>query len=247
MMEHDEGAAPGAEEARGEEASRWEDYVDVFFSPVELFHRRAADRIMPPLVTLLLLAIAIYFLMLPANSMVMRASVGDNPDAAVMVDRFGRLFQVLGSIFVPITYIIVLALAAAVLLLVSRLAGIRAEFSRMMLVATYAGFVYLLAQIAGGLAVMLHGEAGLDVVRHLSFGPLRFVGSTELSPVTTALLRRFELFTLWQAALWGLGVAVVYRVSRARGMAVAAVAWALITVPAVLLAMFGLGQGPRGG
>jgi hypothetical protein len=245
MTEHRE-AVPETEPAT-EAASRWEDYVDVFLSPAELFRRRARDRVAPPLVTLMLLAIVFYFVMLPANSMVMRATVSDNPDAAEMMDRFGTLFQVLGSVFVPLTYLVMLGFAAGLLLLVGRFADIRTGFSRTMLIATYAGFIYLLAQIAGGVAIMLHGEAGLDVVRHLSFGPLRFVGSTELDPAITAVLRRFELFTIWQAVLWGIGISVIYGVSRARGFAVAFVTWALMTVPSVLMAVLGIGQGPRGG
>jgi hypothetical protein len=229
-----------------EPASRWEDYIDVFASPAELFRRRADDRLAPPLVTLLLLAVVFYFIMLPANSMMMRASVGDNPDAAAVMERFGTLFQILGSIFVPLTYLFMLGVAAALLLVIGRIAGIRTEFSRMMLIVTYAGFVYLLAQLAGGVAVMLQGEGGLDVVRHMSFGPLRFIGSTDMDPVATALLRRFELFTIWQTVLWGIGIAVIYRVDRARAFAAAFAAWALLALPAVLMGALGIGQPPTG-
>jgi hypothetical protein len=241
MTEH--ATSRSGETPAAEPASRWEDCIDVFFSPAELFHRRAADRVAPPLLTLLGLGMLFYFLLLPANRIMMLASVADNPDAVQVMESFGTLFQVLGSVFVPITYALVLALAAAGLWLVGRLADVRTDFNRTLLIATYAGFIYLLSQVAGGVSVMLHGEAGLDVVRHLSFGPLRFLGSTEMDPIATAALRRFELFTLWQAAVWGIGVSVVFGVSRARGMAVAAVTWLLVAVPSVLMAALGLGQG----
>jgi hypothetical protein len=227
--------------------SRWEDCIDIFFSPTELYRRRAADRVAPPLLMLLGLAVLFYFIMLPANRTMMRASVVDNPDAVAMMDQFGTLFQIIGSVFVPITYLVVIGFAAALLWLVGRFADLRTDFSRTLLIATYAGFVYLLAQVAGGLAVMLHGEAGLDVVRHLSFGPLRFVGSADMDPILTAVLRRFEIFTLWQAALWGIGIAVIHHTTRARGFAIAFVVWLLMTVPAVLMAALGLGQAGRGG
>lgn len=236
-------AATRPEPEQPEAASRWEDYIDVFLSPAELFRRRAADRVAPPLLTLLGLALLFYFILLPANRMVMQASIADNPDALAAMERFGMLFQVIGSVFVPITYVVMIVVAAALLWLLGRFADVRIDFSRAMLIATYGGFIYLLAQIAGSVAVMLHGEAGLDLVRHISFGPLRFVGSSEMDPVVTALLRRFELFTLWQVAVWGIGVAVIYNVSRARGLAVAVGTWVLMTVPAVLMAVLGIGQG----
>lgn len=230
-----------------EPTSRWEDYVDVFLSPAELFQRRAADRVAPPLITLLALSVAFYFILLPANGMAMRASVGESAEAAEMMERFGTLFQMLGSIFVPITYLIMLAVVAALLLVVGRFAEIRTAWSRTFLIATYGGFIYLLAQVAAGVSILVHGEAGLDVVRHVSFGPLRFLGHADMEPVLTAILRRFDLFILWQAVVWGIGVSVIYRVSRARGMAVAFATWALMTIPAVVLAMIGLGQGPQAG
>ncbi|HSJ26456.1 MAG TPA: YIP1 family protein [Longimicrobiales bacterium] len=245
MDEHDAHAAQGrpAEDAAAEPAaSRWEDYVDVFLSPAELFRRRATDRVAPPLITLLALALLFYFVLLPANRLVMQASMADNPDALAAMERFGMLFQVIGSVFVPITYAAMIAFAAALLWLCGRFADVRIEFSRAMLVATYGGFIYLLAQVAGSVAVMLHGEVGLDVVRHISFGPLRFIGSADTDPVVVALLRRFDLFTLWQAAVWGIGVSVIYRVSRVRGLGVALGAWLLMTVPAVLMALLGIGQ-----
>jgi hypothetical protein len=239
IVEPAAGAAPTA--------SRWEDYVDVFFSPAELFARRAADRVAPPLITLLAMALLFYFVLLPANLMVMRASVADNPQAMQALDQFGTLMQVIGSVAVPVTYVVVLAVAAALLWLVGRFADIRIDYSRAMLIATYAGFVYLLAQVAGGVAVLLHGEAGLDMVRHVSFGPLRFVGDRDMDPALMAVLRRLDLFTLWQAVLWGIGIGVVYRVSRSRAFTVAAVTWLLLAIPAVLMAVLGIGQGPRGG
>jgi hypothetical protein len=229
-----------------DKASRWEDYIDIFFSPAELYRRRARDRVAPPFVTLLLLGIGFYFIMLPANRMAMVAALGDDAQAIEAMQRMGTLFQILGSIFVPITYAVVTISAAVVLMIVGRVLELRTEFSRTLLITTYAAFVYLLAQIASGVSVLLHGEAGLDIIRHVSFGPLRFVGDPEMSRVTIALLRRFELFTLWQVVLWGVGMAVIYRATRAQAAIAAGMTWLLLTLPAVLLAMAGVGAG-RGG
>jgi hypothetical protein len=174
-----------AEETAAGRTSRWEDYIDIFFSPAELYRRRAQDRVGPPLVTLLLLGVFFYFVMLPANRIIMQ-------------------------------------------------------------ITTYAAFVYLLSQVAGGVAVLLHGE-GLDLIRHTSFGPLRFVGHPEMDPVMSAVLRRFDLFTLWQTVLWGVGIAVIYRVSRMQAAAMAGITWMLLALPAIVMAASGFGQPPGGG
>jgi hypothetical protein len=221
-------------ETQPQAASRWEDYIDVFFSPAELYRRRAHDRVAPPLLTLLLLGLVFYFVMLPANRMIMFASLPDDPNAAAAVEQMGTILQLVGGIFVPITYVVVLGVAAFLLWLVGRFAEMRTVFNRTMLIATYAGFVYLLAQVAGGLSVMLHGEAGLDVIRHTSFGPLRFVGHQEMNPVAMGLLRRFDIFNLWQAVLWGIGLSVIYRATRAQAAITAAAAWLLFAIPGII-------------
>ena len=236
-MTDPKGAAIAAPAGTG----RWEDYIDVIVSPVELFRRRAADRVGPPLITLLVLAVIFYFVMLPANGMVMRAATAANPDAAGAIERFGILFQVLGSILIPITYLFVIAVAALLILGVGRMADVQTTLSRTMLIATYAAFIYLVAQIAGGVSVLIHGEVGLDVIRHTSFGALRFVGDAEMNPVTMALLRRLDVFAIWQAVLWGIGVAVVFGASRARAAAIAGVTWLLAALPGIAGAAIGIG------
>jgi hypothetical protein len=232
-----------------EKTSRWEDYIDIFFSPAELFRRRASDRIAPPLLTLLGLAIVFYLIMLPAAGIIMRASLAANPQAAaVMNGRMGTIFMLMGSIMVPITYSIMLACTAFLLWLIGRIADTRTVFGRTMLIATYAGFVMLLSQVAGNVMILIHGEAGLDIVRDVSFGALRFVGSKDMDQMTMALLRRFELFAIWQAVLWAIGLREIYKISTGRAAFIAAITWALFALPAVIMAALGLGApGGAGG
>lgn len=221
-------------EAAPPTTSRWEDYVDVFFSPSELYRRRAEDRVKVPLLTLMALGFLFYFVMLPANRLIMLASIPEDPQAAEAVARMGTIFQVIGGIFVPITYLVVAAIAALLLWLAARLVDLKPAYSRTMLIATYAAFVYLLAQIAGGVSVLVHGEAGLDVIRHTSFGPLRFVGDQDMNPVLTALLRRLDIFNIWQAVLWGIGIAVICRATRTQATITAAAAWLLFAIPGII-------------
>lgn len=230
------------------QTSRWEDYIDVFFSPTELFARRAADRVAPPLLTLLALAVVFYFLLLPANTIMMRAAMGDNPQALEAMGQFGLIMQIAGGFVIPITYLIVLGFTAALLWLLGRIAEIRTDFSRTMLVATYAGFVYLLAQIAASVGIIIHGDAGLDVIRDTSFGVLRFVGDADMNQTVAAALRRLDIFALWQAALWAIGIRVIYQVGMMRAGLVAAVTWIAFAVPGMIMGALGFGAGgtPQG-
>jgi hypothetical protein len=210
------GAPPEAAESADERASRWEDYVDVF-----------------------------YLILLPANAMLMRAALAASPRAGALSDRMMMVFQVLSGIAVPLSYVVFIVFAAALLWLAGRFAEIRTDFSRTMLVATYGGFILLLSQLVSGVLVLLHGEAGLDPIRHLSLGVLRFTGDDGVARALVPLLRRLDLFAIWQAVLWAVGLHVIYRTTRFQAAITAAISWLLFAVPGLIMAALGVGQPPQ--
>lgn len=232
-------------EPEQQNASRWEDYIDVFFSPFELFRRRAHDRVAPPLLTLLALGIVFYLLMIPANRIVVRGSIPPEQQAQ-MPEGMVNMMTYLGVIGVPIMYAVMTAIAAGLLWIGGRIADIRTDFSRTMLIATYAAFVLLLSQILASVLVMVGGEAAFDPIRSMSFGVLRFIGDAGMNRSAAALLRLLDVFAIWQAVLWAIGLSVIYRVSMARAAAVAAVVWLLFAVPGLILGALGIGAGAPG-
>lgn len=241
MNEHD--TAPVEAQPAPKQASRWEDYIDVFFSPAELFRRRAADRVGPPLITLLVACLLLYLIMIPANTMIVRASIP--PEQQAQMGQTGlKIATYFGGVATIIYFLASTAAAAFVMWLVGRVADLRTEFSRTMLIATYAAFVVLLMQIVTGVLLLVRGDANLDIVRDLSFGPLRFFGSREMDPLPMAALRRFELAFLWRAALWAIGIRVIYKTGWGRAILIAAITWAVMFLPDLIGAAF---SGARGG
>lgn len=237
-------ATPPEAGAPAERASRWEDYVDIFFSPAELFRRRARDSVGPPLLSLIALAVVFYLLLLPANAMITRAAMANNPRGVEISSNALRVLQLIGAVAVPVTYVVIIAFAAALLWLVGRFAEIRTDYSRAMLIATYGGFILLLSQLATGVLVLLHGEAGLDPIRHLSIGVLRFTGDEGMAGALVPLLRRLDVFAIWQAVLWAIGLRAIYRTTRVQAAVTAAVTWLLFAVPGLIMAALGIGP-PR--
>jgi hypothetical protein len=227
-----------------ERVARWEDYVDVFFSPTELFRRRARDSVTTPLLSLITLAVLFYLILLPANAMMIRTAMANNPRGVTVSGSTMAVVHVVSAVAVPITYVFFTAFAAALLWLAGRFAEIRTEFSRAMLIATYGGFILLVSQLASGVLVLLHGETGLDPVRHASLGVLRFTGGEGTARALVPLLRRLDVFAIWQAVLWAIGLHVIYRTTRLQAVITAAIAWLLFAVPGLILVAFRIGQPP---
>lgn len=231
-----------------EKAARWEDYVDVFFSPRELFERRAGDRLLPPLLALLAAGLLMYFVTLPVNRMVMEASMAAQPaEAAQAMEQYGLVFLLLGALVVPAFLAVTVTFAAFLLWGLGQTFGAELLFRDAMLIATYAAFVYLVAQLLSGVIILVTGAQTVDPIRDMSFGVLRFIGSEEMDGSLAALLRRFDIFAFWQAFLWGLGVMIVGRVSRGRAILIAALAWILFAVPGVIIGALEFGAPPPGG
>lgn len=229
-------------------ASRWEDYIDVFFSPAELYARRANASIGPAFWTLLLLSVIVYYAFLPANEVVVRAGmaaareqVAERGGDPASLDGMVNIMKYAGGLITAATYVISIALAAAFLWIVAKLVEVKATYRQAFLVATYAGFIYLLAQIAGSVMAMIIGE-GLNPIRDLSFGLQRFFDPEALPKVVPALLRRTEIFFIWQAVVWAVGVRVVMGATKAQAAITAAGAWLLFALPGVISAALGFGQ-----
>lgn len=229
---------PAGTSPREDAGGWWEDPIDVVVSPFELFRRRRTARLLPPVLILLAASFLLYLLMLPATDAIMRASVADNPEAAAAIERFGLLFRIIGGIFVPIGILFGLAWTAFLLWGFGRLFDVRAGFERAFLVATYAGWILVLAQLLAGLLLLvLGGDIGDDLTGALSFGVLRFLDSADMSPALVPLLGRLDVFSIWQAVIWAIGLTVLFGASRAQAAGTAAAAWVLAALPQVVMAL----------
>ncbi|MGH7553630.1 MAG: Yip1 family protein [Longimicrobiales bacterium] len=235
MTTHSEarGDATPARVATEPTASRWEDYVDIFISPASVFRRRRSGGVTHPIVTLAVSSFVLYFIILPANMRAFQRSA-PTPEATAFMEQWGLLFQVAGGFFAPVMVLLGVTFAAVILSLVCRVLSVQVTFKDTFLIAAYAAFIYLLSTAATGLVTMIQGGA-IDPVRDLSFGVLRFTGADGMSPPVATLLKEIDLFAIWQAILWGVGLRIIGNASRSQAVAAASVAWILVALPGILM------------
>ncbi|MGH7476750.1 MAG: YIP1 family protein [Longimicrobiales bacterium] len=229
-----------AGEPAKESPGRIDDYVDIYISPAEVFQRRSGKDWPHPLLVLAGAMVLLYFVTLPAQSLLIEAEMPDVPaEAAQTIEQWSLLFKLLGGFFVPITIAVAVVFGAALLHLFGRLAGARLEFRESMLIAAFAGFVMLPQQLLQALLVWITQPlSAADAARARSFGLLRFLEPTALPQPVVALLGQVDLFALWEAALWTVGLVVIGRLARGRAVAVAAGVWVVSALPAAAVAAF---------
>jgi hypothetical protein len=225
--------------------SRWEDFVDILFSPAEVFRRREKDSPWPPLlvVTLLIAAVmfAMYNALLPAfdaeMSRGMRSAMEKNPqltpEMANQMQRFSLAALRYGGLLTPIGVVVV----AGLMWLLGKVVGSRQTFSAAVLVAAFAFVPDVFMWLASGIQAMLGDPTTFQSQYDFHIGPARFVDPLESSPMLMALLGRLNVFTIWSYALVAIGIAVTGKVSLARGAVASILVWVITSLAAMRGAM----------
>jgi Yip1 domain len=223
----------------------WEDFIDIFYAPTSVFERRRdAGFAMALLITTIVFA-GIFFatrpLVQPIMDRAMDAAVAKmqaRPDLSADQRQAGAaMARKIGSISASVGAVVAMPLlvlfGALVTWLVGKLFGSQARFGQMAMVATYANVPRIVGSAVGAALLMFIDPANLPVMQAMTVSPALLLGP-DASPVLAAFLSRFDLFTLWVTALYGIGLAVVGRMSKSSAFLAAALSWAVATAFAVL-------------
>lgn len=226
--------------AAGAQTSRWEDFVDVFFSPAELFRRRTGGDFGLALLVFFVAATALYFATRSAMAPVFDAEwqrgaaamMKANPSLTAeqmaagrtMAERFGGVAIIVGA---PIGAL----LLGAVVWLAARLVGTTLSYAQGATIATFAMFPRLLESIVSAAQAAFLNEATITSRFSVSLGVGRFLSPDQVSPVVMALLGRIDLFTLWVTALIVVGIKVIGKTTTAQAVLGGALVWLIGALP----------------
>ncbi len=241
-----EQTAPAAQASAGP-AALWEDFIDVFASPSEVFERRRGGAYAGGLTLYGVVAALIfvasrsfwqpYFAHQMELSLAAQQAAGKLTAAQVEQARgafagFAGVFTwIVGTLGTPfiVMFVAVLVLGAA------RVIGVRLSYGQSLVVATLAYVPRLLGTIAGAGVLAVKDPATL-APGALPSSPAALLGP-DASQVLAALLGRLDPFVLWGTFLIAIGVAVLGRAPRSKGFTAAALVWGVATLGAVLSAL----------
>lgn len=227
-------------------ASVWEDFLDIFYAPSQVYERRKDGKFGLALTLLVivgaLLMYASFKSLEPAYAgeiaRGMQQAAEQNPNLTPEQMEAGRGFagivmMVSGVLAIPI----IVVLSGLALWLLGKLFDSVQSFGQALMVSTYAQVPRFLL---GGLLMTIQGFV-LDVssanrVYDVSFSLARFA-SDGTSELMLAILSRFDVFVIWTTILIGLGLHITGNVPKGKAMIVAALVWILGALPVVLGAM----------
>jgi hypothetical protein len=226
----------------------WEDFIDIFTSPRQVFARREGSGFgLPLLILTVLFAILIIGtkpLAQPAIDAEMARGVAHaikaHPEVpAAQIQQGQAMGEKFGMYFLIISLPIMAMLTGLVLWVVGKIFDAKESPGVATMVATYAFFPKLLAMVAGALIAYLSGPDRLTGLARLTLGPGALFDPETASPVLMAVITRLDVFTIWETILLAIGLQVTGRVTKTNSYIAAAVVWIIGALPGVLQALRG--------
>lgn len=244
----DRSAAPAglAPNPTAASASWWEDFVDIFYAPSQVYARRAGSGFGVPMavvtVVLAIIAIVNSGVMQPildaefarSTAAAMRQNPQITPEMMAKGRGIGEAIAKYGAlIFVPIG----IFFTGLVLWLVGKIVDAGESLAAAIMVAAYAFAPRMLEGVLAGIQGLLLDPASLNGRFKLSLGLGRFLDPDTASPVLLALLGRVDVFTIWVTVLLAIGLSVTGRIPRSRAAVAAAIVWVCGALPQLATAL----------
>lgn len=226
-------------------AALWEDFIDIFYAPAEVFARRAKSGWGLPMLICTVLIGVISYANAGAMQPIMDAEFTRNTAAAMKanpqvtaeqmasVRSMGEKFAVIGGFFVGPFGIFFTGLF---LWVVGKFVDAKQTLGAALMVAAYSYTIKIVETAVGGLQALLLDPASMTGRLKVSLGVGRFLDPDTTQPMLLALLARVDVFTIWLSVLLAIGLSVTGGISRQKAAIAAVILWILGAIPMVLQA-----------
>ncbi|HUF26099.1 MAG TPA: YIP1 family protein [Gemmatimonadaceae bacterium] len=217
-----------------QQASIWEDFVDIYTSPSSVFERRRDGRFGPALIVFTVaIGVLTWFwmdAMEPALSaqfaQAMQQARAANPNITEeQLSSMQGMMMTVGKFTALITVPFVVLLTGFAVWLIGKLFDASVTFAVGLTIAAYAQAPRVLKQAVETVQALFVDPSRLDTVFRVSLSPARFFGPPETSLGALAIMSRFDLFVIWMTVLIGIGVYVTARTTKRDAALVALIIW----------------------
>jgi hypothetical protein len=227
-------------------ASLWEDFIDIFLSPSEVFERRRHSGFFIPLLIFAVITVIITIIGRSALEPIidaeftrgMAAAARKNPQITqAQMEGPRAMMEKLTPVIIGVSAFIMPMIVGVLLWLTGKMVEAKENIGAACMVAVYAYFPRLLDSLLRVVQGFLMDPSKLNGQYRVALSPARFLDPDAASPVVIALLGRIDLFTIWVTVLLAIGLAVVARIPRSRAAIAAIAVWVIGSLPAVLGAL----------
>lgn len=222
-------------------ASLIEDFVDILFSPREVFGRREKAGYALVMIIVTLVVGGLFLAnrgtmqdlldaeMTRGMAEAMKQNPGMTQEQAEMGRKWGGYMMTVG-VFVGMPIMMLLTGLGA--WLTAKMLGASVSYSAATMVATYSFIPRIVESLAVSVQGLLLDTSALTGRFQLSLGVARFL-DPEMSPGLLNLLGRIDLFTLWVTVLLAIGIGVVAKLPKDKVVLAGVIMWVFGALPSL--------------
>lgn len=238
--------APAVPPASVKPVSLWEDFIDIFVSPSEVFERRRNSGFFVPLLIFAVFTIVITIVGHSALQPLIdgefdrgvAVAMKQNPQlTADQLSGSRALMEKFTPVLVAAMAFILPILIGIVLWLAGKFVEAKESLGAACMIAAYAVFPRVIDTLLRvGQAVMMDPST-LNGQYRVSLSPARFLDPDVASPVLVGILGRFDVFTIWVTILLAIGLSVVGKIPRSKAAVAALIVWVVGALPILFAAL----------
>ena len=223
-------------------ASVWEDFIDIFYAPSQVFARRSTSGFLIPMLVVTIAAGVLYLVNSGVWSQVMDAEMNRalakraqnlTPEQLEGARKIGATIAKIGVfVFTPIG----IFLTGLALWVVGKFFEAKQTLGQAVMVASYAFIPRIIEGVVTSIQGLLLDPSTFTGRWRVSVGVGRFLDPETTSPALLALLGRVDVFTIWVTVLLAIGLAVTGKIPRAKAAIAGVIIWFIGAVPLLLQA-----------
>lgn len=219
----------GAGQAGKPQASSWEDALDVYYAPRDVFERRRDGKYFWPLLVLSVLSTLVFLLSQQMNSAlqdaefarVMRESAMP-AEQAKSAKEMGEKFSAFAVYLIPVFTAIGAWVSGFILLMMGKMMSAKLNFSQATAISVLASMPELLGRAIVGVQSMFLDTSGVVHRYSMSLNAARFLpGDANKWLLKFAALA--DPFVIWGAVLIGIGAWIIGRMEKEKAAVLAIV------------------------
>jgi hypothetical protein len=231
--------------------SVWEDFIDIFYAPSQVFARRARSGFGVPMLVVTVLIGALALVNGAANdaaldadmgraqakAMAQAAAKGGPQPSAAQMETIRNVSHTMSKIGLFVLLPIGMLLIGVVVALVGKMFDASVTVGAGIMIASYAYIPRILEGVINCIQALFVDTSTITSRLNFSLGVGRFLDPDTTPPVLLGLLARVDVFTIWVTVLIAIGLSVVGKIPMKKAALAAVVVWFVGALAIVLPAL----------
>ncbi len=237
MTESTAAAAP-----KPTQPSLFDDFLEMFYRPADVFRRRQNSSVWPPLLIVAISIAVIFIFTYNALQPVFDAEFTRATTAAMrknpqitqeMMDKMRGAQENIARYGLGVIMLVTMWVMGTVAWLVGKLVGAKQSYHAALVVAAWSYVPRIVGVLINGIEGLVMDPSKMTGQLALSLSPARFLDPDTANPLVLQLLGRLDLITIWVTVLLSIGLYATGKVSKGKAVTFGILIFIIGSLPAL--------------